>query len=70
MKHTSNSIRWVKHNVFTKNSNKISLKGDDGKRVILDDYIHTLPYRHYKLDPSTEPPLKRIKKNNSTVDAR
>jgi hypothetical protein len=38
-----------RHQVYTREVNKISLSGDDHKRVIQEDGIYTLAYGHYKL---------------------
>ena len=43
-----NVIRSYKHNVVTEEVNKVALSGDDDKRIVLEDRIHTLAYGHYK----------------------
>ena len=35
--------------ILTEQVNKIALSGDDDKRVVQDDCIHTLAYGHYRL---------------------
>jgi hypothetical protein len=42
-------IRSYKHEVFTEEVNKIALSGDDDKRVVQDDRVHTLAHGHYML---------------------
>ena len=37
------------HEVYTAEINKTALSGDDDKRVVQDDRVHTLAYGHYKL---------------------
>ena len=44
-----NVIRSHKHEIFTEEINKVALSGDDDKRIILEDKIHTLAYGHYSL---------------------
>ena len=46
---TMNVIRSYQHEMFTEQVNKIALSGDDDKRVVQNDCIHTLAYGHYKL---------------------
>ena len=41
-------IRSYKHVIFTEERNKVALSGDDDKREILPDKIHTLAYGHYE----------------------
>ena len=43
-----NVIRSHLHNIYTEQINKVALSADDGKRIILEDGIHTLAYGHYK----------------------
>ena len=42
-------IRSHLHEIYTEEMNKVALSADDDKRIILEDGIHTLAYRHYKL---------------------
>ena len=42
-------IGSVDHNLYTIQTNKISLSPFDDKRYVLDDKIQTLAYGHYKL---------------------
>ena len=44
---TTNVIRSHKHEVYTKEVNKISLSVNDDKQVVLEDRVHTLTYGHY-----------------------
>ena len=44
-----NVIRSHKHEIFTEEINKVALSGDDDKRIISEDRIHTLAYGHYSL---------------------
>jgi hypothetical protein len=46
---TMNVIRSYQHEMFTEQVNKVALSGDDDKRVIQDDCIHTLAHGHYRL---------------------
>ena len=46
---TMNVIRSHKHEVYTKEVNKIALNSDDDKRHILEDGIHTLVLGHYRI---------------------
>ena len=39
-------IRSYKHHIFTEEVNKIAISGDDDKRYMLSDRIHTLAYGH------------------------
>ena len=45
-----NVIRSYKHEVYTEEINKIALNGDDDKRVVMKDRIHTKAYGHYSLE--------------------
>ena len=44
-----NVIRSHKHEIYTEEINKIALNGDDDKRIVMEDRIHTLAYGHYSL---------------------
>ena len=44
-----NVIRSYKHEVYTKEVNKIVLCPDDDKRHILEDGVHTLALGHYRI---------------------
>lgn len=44
-----NSIRSIKHNVFSVKQTKIALSSLDNKRYILEGNIETLPWGHYKV---------------------
>lgn len=46
---TQNTIRSVRHAVYTISQNKIALNAADDKRKILDCGIETLPYGHFEL---------------------
>jgi hypothetical protein len=41
-----NTIQTNKHNVYTKQMNKIAINGNDNKRYILKNYINTLALGH------------------------
>ena len=47
-----NVIRSYKHEVYTEVVNKVALSGDDDKRVVQDDSVHTLAHGHYRLKES------------------
>ena len=49
-----NVIRSYQHEMFTEQVNKIALSGDDDKRVVQDDCIHTLAYGHYRLKKNND----------------
>ena len=40
--------------ILTEQVNKIALSGDDDKRVVQDDCIHTLAYGHYRLKKNND----------------
>ena len=42
-----NVIRSRGHNVFTEEINKVALSGNDDKRYIKEDNVHTLAWNHY-----------------------
>lgn len=44
-----NVFRSRKHEIFTEEVNKVALSGDDDKRKICKDRIHTYAYGHYSL---------------------
>ena len=44
-----NVIRSRGHEIFSEIMNKIALSANDDKRIILEDKISTLSYRHYKI---------------------
>ena len=44
-----NVIRSYKHEIFTEEINKVALSGDDDKRIVMENRIHTLAYGHYSL---------------------
>lgn len=50
IKRTQNSIRSIKHNVFSIQQDKIALNPFDDKRCIMDDGINNLPWGHYSLN--------------------
>ena len=41
-----NVFKNRKHEIFTEEVNKVALSGDDDKRIILPDKVHTLAYGH------------------------
>ena len=45
-----NVIRSHSHNIYTEKINKVALSGDDDKRIILEDGIHTLALGHFKIE--------------------
>lgn len=47
-----NSIRSIKHQVFSVKQKKIALSSSDNKRYILEGNIETLPWGHYRV-PNT-----------------
>ena len=46
--HSMNSIRSIKHQLYTVRQNKTTLSSYDDKRYMLEDGISTLPYGHYR----------------------
>ena len=44
-----NLIQSNKHKVYSKRVNKLVLSGNDDKRFISKDGIHTLAHGHYKI---------------------
>ena len=48
------------HDVFSVTCNKISLSDKDGKRIIMEDKIHTFAYNHYNLNCGVKVFKKRI----------
>ena len=44
-----NVVRSYKPEVYTEEVNKIVLSSDDDKRHILEDSVHTLALRHYRI---------------------
>src|SRR6218665_473667 len=44
-----NVFRSYHHDIYSMEVNKIALSGNDDKRVILEDGVHTLAYGHYSL---------------------
>ena len=44
-----NIIRSHRHEVYTEGVNKIALCSDNDKRHILEDGVHTLALRHYRI---------------------
>ena len=49
-----NVIRSHKHEIFTEEINKIALNGNDDKRIVMKDRIHTLAYGHYSSQPTED----------------
>ena len=43
-----NVIRSYKHEIYTETVNKTALSGDDDKRIVGEDRIHTMAYGHYR----------------------
>ncbi|XP_035209175.1 uncharacterized protein LOC118185154 [Stegodyphus dumicola] len=54
-----NLIRSTKHNIHSIQVNKIALSGDDDKRHILPDGIHTLAHGHYAIKSNLKSHLYR-----------
>jgi len=48
--HSMNSLRSMKHQIFTIKQHKVSLSPYDDKRYLLEDGITSLPYGHYKIN--------------------
>ena len=46
-----NVIRSYGHEVYTETVNKTALSGDDDKRLVLLDRIHTMAYGHHGIEP-------------------
>ncbi|WAQ93546.1 hypothetical protein MAR_006017, partial [Mya arenaria] len=44
-----NVIRSHGHEIFTEEVNEIALSANDDKRVIHEDWVHTLVYGHWRL---------------------
>ena len=44
-----NVIRSYNHEIYTEEVNKIALSPNDDKRHILEDGMHTLALRHYRI---------------------
>ena len=49
-----NVIRSHMHVMYTEEINKIALSGDDDKRVIGDDGIHTHAHGHWRLEKTID----------------
>ena len=49
-----NVIRSYKHEIYTEEINKIALNGDDDKRIVMKDRIHTLAYGHYRQEETRQ----------------
>ena len=45
-----NVIHSHSHNIYTEKINKVAHSGDDDKRIILEDGIHTLALGHFKIE--------------------
>ena len=43
-----NVIRSHLHDIYTEEINKVALRSNDDKRIILEDMVSTLAYGHYK----------------------
>ena len=52
---TMNIIKSHQHEVYSERVNKVALSGEDDKRLILKDGIHTLAHGHYKAFTVTNP---------------
>ena len=46
-----NVIRSYGHEVYTETVNKTALSGNDDKRLVLLDRIHTMAYGHHDIEP-------------------
>ena len=42
-------IRSHMHEIYSETVNKVALSASDDKRIIMEDGVHTLAYRHYKI---------------------
>ena len=50
-----NVIRSYKYDIYTETVNKTALSGDDDKRIVSSDKIHTMAYGHFKSEATSEP---------------
>ena len=50
---TQNSIRSIRHKVYSIRQTKVALNPRDDKRYILADKINTLPWGHYNIPTSS-----------------
>ena len=49
-----NVIRSYKHDIYTETVNKTALSGDDDKRIVSSDKIHTMAYGHFRSEATSE----------------
>ena len=54
-----NVIRSHKHEIFTEEINKVALSGNDDKRIVLENRIHTLAYGHHS--------TRQVQKNSARL---